>query len=83
MINDTHHPNSTDGSAAAREPKIFPDLATCRVKQASFGDYMECQNIWGSACPHGLIFASIRFCRHATRLEILARTEQAQLKSPA
>ena len=56
-------------------PATFPDPATCRVKAAGFGDYMDCLNKWGVHCPFSLHFADSYLCRHPLKQAILERTE--------
>lgn len=56
-------------------PKGFPDLPTCRVKAAKYGDCWECLSQWSSYCLHSLSFNSSHFCRHPSAPEIYARLE--------
>ena len=56
-------------------PAAFPDPATCRVKPAGFGDYMDCLSQWGWRCPFSLQFGNGCLCRHPLKNEILARLE--------
>jgi len=55
-------------------PASFPDPATCRVKLAGFGGYMDCLNKWAgavrSACHSGRPFVPAPLNR-----EILAQSE--------
>jgi hypothetical protein len=60
-------------------PKVFPDIATCRVKEA-FDSYYYCLSSWCSRCPHTVSFGSRSFCRHPTVREILARSEDKKDK---
>ena len=55
-------------------PNVFPDIATCRVKEA-FDSYYYCLSPWRSRCSHSVNFGARYFCRHQTVLEILARSE--------
>lgn len=74
-MHDTNLPNPDASQPASNPPKVFPDMATCRVKNAGFGDYFDCLSQWGSRCPHALRFGGGHFCRHSTAPEILARSE--------
>jgi len=56
-------------------PAKFPDSATCRVKPAGFGSYMDCKNAWGWRCPFSLQFGDSYLCRHPLKEQILAMTE--------
>lgn len=53
-------------------PATFPDAATCRVKPAGFGAYMDCMNSWGWRCPFSLQFGDTYLCRHPLKEKIQA-----------
>jgi hypothetical protein len=61
--------------AALNPPAAFPDPATCRVKPAGFGSYMDCMNGWGWRCPFSLQFGDSYLCRHPLKEKLLAATE--------
>ena len=56
-------------------PAEFPDPATCRVKPAGFGAYMDCLSTWGWRCPFSLQFGDSYLCRHPLKEKILAATK--------
>ena len=74
-MHDTNQPNPDAGQKLPHPQKIFPDLASCRVKEAGFGGYFDCLSVWASHCSHALSFGHGHFCRHPTAPEILARSE--------
>ena len=57
-------------------PKVFPDLATCRVKLVRFANCITCLSVWAKSCPHSShSFGGSFSCQHPSALEILARSE--------
>ena len=74
-MRDTNQPNPDASEKLPHPPKVFPDLATCRVKDAGFAGFLDCLSLWSSHCSHALSFGSGYFCRHPTAREILARSE--------
>ena len=81
-MRDTNLPNPDGSRSLPSPPKVFPDLATCRVKPSSLDGYFDCLSIWSSYCPHHLIFQSNRLCRHSTAAAMFARSE-AEKDKPA
>ena len=63
------------GEGSSIPPKVFPDLASCRVKVAGFGNYFDCLSVWVRFCPHTLSFGKGHFCLHPNASEILARSQ--------
>jgi len=66
-----------------RPPAVFPDPATCCVRDAGLGGYFDCLGTWACQCPHSLNFGfGHHFCLHPKAAEMLARS-QAQTGAAA
>lgn len=69
--------------ASLRPPAVFPDPATCGVRDAGLGGYFDCLGTWACQCPHSLNFGfGHHFCLHAKAPEMLARAQGQIAKDP-